>query len=241
MARILVCIDDSGTPVATEKLFSCGAVWCAPITETGCQEPLRYTVDHIRRRISEELRCPIPREISHHDHEKVAASLFVEGYGVVMQDKSIRKSDHPWDTHPLAFSKVNYNPQTEMKIYPELTDEELGNQMRVRAVANLLRPLTLFSGDEQLDVTVILDDHVWKKAVDVYDPDLQESISNAKINQTVDYGKSSSVPGLQIADLVAGINRHYLMTTDGKTAYRTIESSELHRIRGFRGRRIDHF
>lgn len=210
MPRIIVFIDESGTPVKSEKLFSCGAVWCMPRTWKGCQQPLRYTVDEMRKLVA-DTRGRMPAEIKYHDHSDAAENLIEHGVTCVGSDCSITQSGHPWVGSAIAFGSAYSLPATEKALHPDLSDSALGNQIRLSSVVSLLRPLIVYKCDKRIDVDIVLDSDVWRRSIEKFDPGLVGSISNSLVSATIHYEKSVSVPGLQMADLIAGMNRGFLL------------------------------
>jgi hypothetical protein len=227
--RIIVFIDESGTPVETEKLFSCGAVWASPCTWKGCQQPLRFTIDEMRKRIGQE-KGRMPPEIKYHDHSDMAEDLIEVALASVESDRSIVRSGHPWAGSTIVFGTASSHPATVKALRPQQTDSELGRQLRLTCIASLLEPFAVYSGSKEIDAAVVFDSDVWKTPIEQSDPGLVRSISNERVSLSLFYETSVSVPGLQLADLVAGMNRAFRLHSHHPRGFEFIQKRLLKHI-----------
>jgi hypothetical protein len=234
VARILVFIDESGTPNETETMFSVAAVWCAPKTHSGSQSTLRYSVENLKVRVR-ELDGVFPQELKFSACSHCADDLFTLLGRISLEDFSIHSKVHPWNGPPLVFTTALANCRAEsvLPITGSTTRKrtpELGNIIRARLLAESLRPICIYSEQEGLEISVILDDFVWNKALKYFGPHLEKVVANSFVDLSFSSEKSSRTPGLQIADLVAGATRRFTITARNEAAFRMIGERTLHHL-----------
>ena len=228
LTRILVFIDESGNPWRGEDTFTAAACWCVPATKEGIVSVLRYTLDETRRKV-EKLTGKLPREIHYSDGlRRYAEPLVSTIIEKSPEDSSIvrKDSDHPWSKHPLGCSTAIFTPVAESAT---MTDEEFPNILRARALLSLLRPLVVYGGSQSFEVSVVLDDDCWKKSLDLCSS-IKDIASKKGVAISFSCEKSVRIPGLQIADLMAGITRDYYRNGIAEDAFRIIEKLNIRHL-----------
>jgi hypothetical protein len=229
-----VFVDESGTPNETEPMFSVSAVWCAPKTHEGSQSILRYSVEKLKARVR-ELGGAFPQELKFSACSHYADDLFTLLGQVSLEDFSIHCKVLPWNGPPLVFTTALASCRMEsvLPIAGSTTRKrtpELGNIIRARLLAESLRPICIYFERGELEISVILDDFVWNKALKHIGRYFEQVFANSLIDLSFSSEKSSRTPGLQIADLVAGASRRFAITARNETAFRMIEERTLHHL-----------
>lgn len=235
MARIVVFIDESGNPFQDEYTFSSGAVWCAVERSEGREKPLESTIDSIRQYLRESGKARWAREIHHLDlPDDCAEYLLFLAIERSRYDRTIIRDESFFKISPIAFTYNADNPRAIKILNPGMDERMLGNTCRLNALGNLLRPLCGYRGEASLYVDIILDSEVWRSCIERYDPLLRNTINNARICQRIYCSRSKKTPGLQIADIVAGINRQYTMNSRQIIGFRLLQAHALNRINPIR-------
>ena len=232
MARVCIFIDESGNPFANEIAFSTAAVWCIPSLSSGRDKPLASTVDSMKQYLIDDHKHKWAREIHHRGmpDEFVEFLLFM-ALNEARIDNTILKEGYYWDKSPIRFTMSIGNPFAFKCMNPNIDSQQLGNLMRLFALGNLLRPLCIYLGPEEIFADIVLDAEVWKGVIERYDPGIKRTINNLKIHNAIYYSKSAKTPGLQIADLAAGIVRQHLLKATQSAGYKLLQSNELIKFR----------
>jgi hypothetical protein len=224
LTRILIFIDESGNPWAGETTFVGAAIWCVPITREGFQSTMRYTLEQSRLKIA-ELTGKMPNEVHYSDGLWRYSKEIIQTVGQkTLEDNSIVRKEFLWARYPVASTVAVFNPKIEYAISPNV---DFPNVLRARTIATLLMPLLNYQGASSIDVSIILDSDCWKKGLTYCTSKLEEMCKATDITISFSCESSSRVPGLQIADLFAGVTRDY--HKDG-TMQETYELSTKHRI-----------
>ena len=232
MPRIFIFIDESGNPFENEIAFSTAAVWCAVERPEGREKPLKPTIDSLIQYLRDYGRIAWTREIHHRElPDEYSEYLLFLAIDAARSDNTILRDGTFWDGAPIMFSIATDNPCAVKAFNPEMTRQILGNRSRLNALGNLLRPLCIYDGNEDIRVDIILDAEVWKNCINKYDRRLENTINNERIHPEIYFCRSSNTPGLQIADLVAGINRRFILHSRQKIGYRLIQNNILGCIR----------
>lgn len=235
MARIIVYIDESGNPFANEIAFSTAAAWCAIGKDAGREKPLESTVDSMKQYLIDDGKFKWAREIHHRGMpDDYVEFLIFLAVNKARTDETILGESFYWDRSPLRFTMNVGNPHAIECLNPGMNAQRLGNFMRLSAIGNLLRPFCTYQGTQELRTEIVLDAEVWESVIERYDPGLRRMIDNARIKPVIHYCKSAKTPGLQIADLAAGIIRQYLLKSTQKAAYRLLQSNELISIKSIK-------
>lgn len=208
-------------------MFLGSAVWCAPTSNDGIQSTLRYTVDQIRSLVGKCNR-KMPREIHYSDGlRRKATEIVSTTFQKAYEDNSIRKKDLLWQNHPLASTTSFFNPQIEWDLVKE---DDISNRMRARMISEMLQPLFTFSGGFRLDVDVVLDSECWKISVDHVAESLKRLTSENNVHLKFFCEDSKKIPGLQLADVFAGVSRHYRLERDVGEAFDIINSKSIFHV-----------
>lgn len=229
LVRLLIFIDESGTTSETEHNLTLASAWCVPTTKEGYQSVLRFTADEAKAEIRQTTGS-WPNEIHFSSglmrcvdtiFEKVVASSY--------QDNSIHRNDLPWTGKPLAYRTVAYCPKIEfsLKGYDKNTFHK---NLRARGIISLLMPLLSHNGRPNIEASVILDANVWGEAVSICRECLNGPLSANSVAVTFSCEDSNRVPGLQIADLAAGIVRHHLIDGTCNEAFKSLDAGIIHRL-----------
>lgn len=144
-----------------------------------------------------------------------------------LEDNSIIKKDHPWSKHPLGNSIAVYNPKLESEIAPH---DDFPNVLRARAISSLLQPLLNYNGSIGLDVSIILDSDCWKKSLSYCSDAIEEALRYSDVTISFSCENSKKAPGLQIADLIAGISKNYFKDPSLIEPYGMIARNTIHHI-----------
>ena len=228
MDRILVFIDESGTPCPTERAFVAAAVWCLPSGEGGCQQTLRYSIDRMREFIKDRT--------GKHPHE-LRFSAGLARYAddltsllmtdATLKDRSIiRRDGFPLD-NPLRFSTSSTICTAEIIRNSGRIGPVFGNELRARTIPDIMHSAMMYRGRVDLRLDIVFDENIWRTVEKAYGCNLKNLIPNDRISVSVEYRKSSSVPGLQLADLVAGITRNHLLNGENSRSFRMIQDARV--------------
>ncbi|MDH4123321.1 MAG: DUF3800 domain-containing protein [Thermoplasmata archaeon] len=232
MASICIFIDESGNPFANEIAFSTAAVWCVQAPSSRRDKPLSSTVDSLKQYLIDDHKVKWAREIHHRGMpDEFAEFLLFMAMNKARTDPTIQKEGCFWDRSPVRFTMSIDNPCAFKLLNPEIDSQKLGNLIRLSALGNLLRPLCICQNTEKILADIILDAEIWKSAIDRYDPYLKRTIDNPSIETRLYYSKSAKTPGLQIADLAAGIIRQHHLKSTQNAGYKLLLSNELVQIK----------
>ena len=231
MARILVFIDESGNPFDNEIAFSTAAVWCVVEKPEGRERPLKPTLDSMKQYLRDHGKIEWAKEIHHHRlPDEYSEYLLFQAISLSRRDGTIMREGTFWERSPIIFTITTDNPRAVKAIDHRISPHTLGNRTRLNALGNVLRPLSIYEGVRGIQVELILDAEVWKKSIERYDPGLKVTIGNQRIDASIHFCRSSITPGLQIADLVAGINRQFTIHARQESGYRLLQSNILNRL-----------
>lgn len=204
-----------------ESVFTVGSVWCCPATTKGVQNTLRYTIDETRRAVS-RFKGKEPKEIHHSDG---LGSISHELLSVAMEashsDHSIFRGENSILREPLCWRVVDCSPAFEHHL--SHGGEPCGNHIRARAIVSSLRPILNFNGGCKIEIGVVLDSYVWKKAVELCADKINDLVHEDCINISFEFEKSSRIPGLQMADLISGVVRHNYWDQSEKEAFNIVK------------------
>lgn len=185
---------------------------------------MRYTQDQVRLKI-EELAGKMPGEIHYSNGlRRYSKEIMNTVYQKTLEDDSIVKKDYLWARHPVASSISVFKPEIEHNISPSA---DFPNILRARTLVALLMPLLSYQDGKALDVSVILDADCWKKGLGLCSAKLVEICKASNIAISFSCEASNRVPGLQIADLFAGVTRDYYGSS---TSIEPYEISTKHRV-----------
>ncbi len=208
-------------------MFLGSAVWCAPTSNDGIQSTLRYTVDQIRSLVGKSNR-KMPREIHYSDGlRRKATEIVSTTFQKAYEDNSIRKKDLLWQNHPLASTTSFFNPQIEWELAKE---DDISNRMRARMISEMLQPLFTFNSGFRLDVDVVLDSECWKISLDHVAESLKRLTSENNVHLKFFCEDSKKIPGLQLADVFAGVSRHYRLERYVGEAFEIINSKSIFHV-----------
>lgn len=228
LARLMVYIDESGTTSEQEQSITLASVWCAPITKEGYLSVLKYTTDMVKNQI-EKLTGKRPNEIHFASGlNRYSDSLFDTTIDSSIEDTSIHKRDLPWIGRPIAFRTVTFSPILEAALPGK--DKHFHKNLRARGIIASLMPLLMYNGDQKIEASVILDDNIWGGALEVCEDCLKKSVDHGSVALSFSCESSRRVPGLQIADLAAGIVRHHLIDGSGNKAFNMLHAGTIHRL-----------
>lgn len=229
MVRLLIFVDESGTTSETEHNITLASVWCAPLTKEGYQSALKFTVDEVKAEINQTIGS-WPKEI-HFSRglRRHADALFEKAIASSCQDTTIYKKDLPWNGRPLAFRTAACCPRIESTL-PGYDKKTFHKNLRARGVISLLMPLLAHSGNPKIEASVILDAEVWNDAVSICEACLKGPLDANSVTVTFSCESSRRVPGLQIADLTAGVFRHHLIDGSYEKAMALLDAGTIHRL-----------
>jgi len=228
----MVYIDESGTTSELEQSITLASVWCAPITKEGHLSVLKYTADMVKNEI-EVSTGKWPNEIHFSSGlRRFSDSLVDTAIDSSVRDSSIHKKDLPWMGRPIAFRAVTFSPLLEAALPGK--DTHFHKNLRARGIIALLMPLLLYSDEIKIEVSVILDDEVWNGALNVCKACLKKAVDHSSVSLAFSCESSGRVPGLQIADLAAGVVRQHLIDGSGKKAFDALSSGTFHRLNQMR-------
>lgn len=231
MVRIFVFVDESGNPFENEIAFSTAAVWCVVEKPEGREKPLKPTVDSMRQYLRDYGKMEWAQEIHHHRlPDEYSEYLLFQAISLSRRDRTIMREGIFWERSPIAFTITIDNPRAIKAFNYGMTQQILGNRTRLSALGNLLRPLSIYEGSDSVQVELILDAEVWKKCIEKYDAGLKRTIGNQRIDPAIHFCRSSITPGLQIADLAAGINRQFTIHAKQESGYRLLQANILNRL-----------
>ena len=231
MARIFVFIDESGNPFEGEIVFSTAAAWCVVERREERGGALESTVDSMKQYLVEMGKREWAKEIRHHEMpDDLAEYLLFLAIDKAKSDCTISRKEIYWNGPPLTFTTASQNPSALRYLFPEMNSHLLGNYIRLSTLGNLLRPFSVYGGKDEIQVEIVLDSRVWSKSIEKYDPDLKRTVGSRKIHRRIRYSNSAVTPGLQIADLAAGINRKFHLGSSQRNGYRLLQSNALNAL-----------
>lgn len=221
LTRLMVFIDESGTTDVTESVFTTAAVWCMPSNRGGAQKVLGYTTERIKDEIKAEMGGR-PNEIHHSGGlHRFSDRLLEIVHRDCYDDFSIEKRNLRLIQQPIMYSCNFVNPSIEA-ILPEYDSKTYGNIVRARAIAKSLQPLFMYGGEEPIEAEVILDDKVWSKAVSMCSRPITEALNGNKVHIQFSCHDSMKIPGVQLADLAAGVSHSFQREGKERKAYELI-------------------
>jgi hypothetical protein len=142
-------------------------------------------------------------------------------------DGTILKNPIFWDKAPIRFTMDVSNPRAIRRLHPVMEPQRLGGLLRLSSLGNLLRPLCTYQGADEVAADIVFDSEVWRSAIDRHDPGLEGTVNTDKVRTNLHYNKSAKTPGLQIADLAAGIVRQYHLHGNQRSAFMLLQANEL--------------
>ncbi len=210
----MVFIDESGTTSYTDRLFTTAAVWCAPTTREGYQSVLKPTARCVWETI--EKRFGKKQNEIHYASglKRYAGELLAILEAECHQDTTIIRNGNYWPGHPVAYTVATFHPNIESQIARGTVSFDC--TLRSRAIVSLLRPLFLYRGEEKFDVSVILDDNIWKQAMDHCSRHIEDNLKKEGISISFSCESSRKASGLQLADLIVGITKDYYTSGNGQ-------------------------
>jgi hypothetical protein len=228
LTRLIVFIDESGTPNSQETLFSTASVWCVPIRKCGYQNAFSYTVSQLKSLLREQYNKSV-NEIHFQDGLTAhSLELISATHHLVMEDHSIDKTISPWNGHPLAYRTTVCSPEAESILVGNNPDYY--NALRARSIMQMLTPLLTCRKAAQIEASIILDSEVWKKSLELCSDQIERMVGRESVRIDFSCESSNKVPGLQIADLVAGITRKSHLVNGLEEAHRLIFDKTIHRF-----------
>lgn len=135
-----------------------------------------------------------------HSFEIVTAA-----HALALEDETIIRENLPWNGHPLGYSTAIFSPEGEYVLAGRGPDYY--NAFRARAMISVLIPLLTCKKAAQIEASIILDAEPWKRALSLCSEHLENILGRESVSIDFSCESSSRVPGLQMADLVAGITR----------------------------------
>lgn len=212
-------------------MFSTAAAWCVVDRREERGGAFESTVDSMKQYLVEMDKRKWAKEIRHHElPDDLAEYLLFLAVDKAKSDCTISNEKTYWEGPPLTFTTTNQNPSALRHLFPEMSSHLMGNYIRLSTLANLLRPISLYKGKDEIRVEIVLDSRVWSKCIEKYDPNLKRTIGSKKVHRRIRYSNSAVTPGLQIADLAAGINRKYLLGSVQRNGYRLLQSNMLNAL-----------
>jgi hypothetical protein len=226
LTRILVFVDESGMPWDKELIFTGAAIWCVPVPREGYQSVLRFTLDRLRF-VARQRTGKLPPEIKYSAGlRRCSREIMDEVLSSSSKDHSIRKTETPWSGPPLGCTMSVSMPVAERHMS---MDSDFNNILRARALLSLLRPLAVRRGSRALEVSVITDAEVWRRSFG-YLSSILSLAAAKKVRLDFSCESSRRVPGLQIADVVAGICRDYHLHGECEEEYGLVRRAMIDRI-----------
>jgi hypothetical protein len=231
MARIFIFIDESGNPFESEVVFSTAAAWCVVERPEDRGRPLKSTVDSMKQYLVDMGKRKWAEEIRHHElPDDLSEYLLFLAADKAKSDETISREEIFWNGPPLTFTIASQNPSAIKLLLPDMNPQVLGNYVRLNALGNLLRPLSIYKGIDEMQVDISLDSRIWSKCIERYDPGFKKILRSRRVHRKINFCNSALTPGLQIADLAAGINRRYLLESRQKNGFRFLQSNALNAI-----------
>lgn len=225
-------IDESGTPCPSERAFVAAAIWCLPNSKGGCQEVLRYSVDRMRFLIKERIG-KLPHELKFSAglarYADDLLSLLLDD--AVLKDRSVICNEGFPLGCPIRFSSSSIICSYEVialtgtkanRVVPDY-----GRTLRARVMPELLLPAIMYDGRRDIQLDIVFDESIWHTIEEPYGSNLSQLISNNRISRSLDYRKSSSIPGLQLADLIAGMIRNHLLSGGNPGSFSAIQDARI--------------
>jgi hypothetical protein len=225
----MVFIDESGTTSERERNITLASVWCAPTTKEGHLSILKYTADMVKGEIK-QLTNKRPNEIHFASGlKRYSDHLFDTAVECSSQDVSVHKKELLWPGRPIAFRTVALSPMIESAL-PGYDGRLFHKNLRARGIIISLMPLLMYAGDSKIEASIVLDAEIWGDALSVCEQCLMGALDSAPVALAFSCESSRRVPGLQIADLAAGVARHHLMDGSCTEAFRLLSSGTIHRL-----------
>ncbi len=204
--------------------------------EYGAPKVLRDTVIELRNTMGTLVgKTPIELKYSH-SAGKYVNQLLPQAVTRASYDSTISSTHRVWERSPIAFTASAVSVLCESCFHSVMhgkgrPDPDFPNWLRARSVVSLLGPLFTYDSEETLEVAIVFDETVWKKAVEMYlGKDMRSLSIGHKVSLEPVYENSKKIPGLQIADLVAGTARDYLNDSNNAVAFDFIQKHLVHRL-----------
>lgn len=239
-----VFVDESGHighKTSLSSAFS-GAVWCVPKPGMGLPKVLRPTILEVKDTLASAYGGRREAEVKYsHGAGKHARSVLEAAICRADYDETVYGNHGFW--HPssivFSFSRLDINAERcfsgASRVFNGDDTPDFWNMIRARIVGDVLQPLMFFDGEENVHVTIVLDGTNWRPGIEYYYGNrLQKLKMPGKISCEVVYCNSKDTPGLQIADVVAGVTRAFSTDCDNVDAFDFIARHSIHRI-GKRG------
>ncbi len=186
------------------------------------QKVLRYTTDCIKYRIQEEMGS-WPSEIHHSDGlHRLSDDLLAVACGECFNDFSIEKRNLRLIQQPIMYNCATLNPMIEATL-PEYDSKTYGNSARARAIAAILQPLFVCGDEGRIETEIILDDKVWSKPVSMCSKSITETLERNNVHVQFFCHDSAKIPGLQLADLTAGVIHSFQVSGREREAHELIK------------------
>jgi hypothetical protein len=228
LTRLIIYIDESGTPNPQETLFATASVWCVPIRKSGYQNTFSYTVSQLRSLLKERHNKSVDEIHFQNGLTPYALELLTAAHDLVIEDHSIDKTISPWNGHPLGYRTTECSPEAESILVGNNPDYY--NALRARSIIHMLTPLLTCRKAAQVEASIILDSEVWKKSLDLCSGQIERMLGRESVKIDFSCESSSKVPGLQIADLVAGITRKSHLFNGLEETHRLIFDKTIYRF-----------
>ncbi|MCE5295682.1 MAG: DUF3800 domain-containing protein [Euryarchaeota archaeon] len=219
-------IDESGRPTPDQMTFAASAIYCLPNYRECAHNILGRTLEQLKDFLETETGKR-PDELHFSEGSKrYAAGLCEILTSQSHHDYSIRGPGVLWERDRIKNSHAIFTPAIEY--FKDIPRPDFGNHLRAKAIGMLLRPLIIYDGESDMHVDVILDDDIWMKSIDIIKKQLGQINNHVRFNYSCQ--KSNKIPGLQIADLCAGVVRSYHDKGVCEDAYHNIAQHILHRL-----------
>ncbi len=163
-----------------------------------------------------------------------AEFLLSIGLAEVRSDDTVSGDAEDWFPRGLAFTTATVDRASERCLSVRGRDSwrpnpDMGNIIRARTIAMLLGPLIRYGCAYELGL--IMDGANWKPGVEAhFGRNLERLFAGSGTTCQAEYCDSRRTPGLQMADLVAGILRDYTITGRRESAFRLLVAHGLHRL-----------
>jgi len=204
--------------------------------EYGAPKVLRSTTIELRNTLG-GLIGKTPTELKYsHSAGKYVGQLLPDAVSRASYDSTVLSSHRVWDKGSIAFTTSAVSIICESCFHRGVQskgrpDPDFPNWLRARSVVSLLGPLFTYDSDETLEVAIVFDETIWKKSVEQFLGKNMETISDINnVSLRPVYENSKKIPGLQLADLVAGTTRDYLNDSNNGDAFDFIQRHTVHRF-----------
>lgn len=144
-------------------------------------------------------------------------------------DKAIVRNVRYWAGLPVTYTMATFHPNIEYGIVRK-DSSNFDRLMRSRAIVSLLRPLFLYQGEIEYDVSVILDDNIWKQTIEHCGCDIEGKLEENRIKIDFSIVPSRKAYGLQLADLIVGVVKDYCQSGLCEKAFSKIAGNTIYHI-----------